>query len=1277
MSRFVSKKWIAHTFAAVVLLSFTVALAVAQTTTGNLQGVVSDPNKANVTGAKVKVTNADTGIVRETTTNDEGFYRVTNLIPGEHYKVEVTAQSFAPRTVDNVVVRLATENTADVQLELTGASATVEVTAESPLIQGTQSQLSQVYTPKQLTQLPFNGLLDNLALLTPGVVTPGDADFTNGVGISANGNRARSNNFQIDGQDNNDNSVAGPSTFITNSEAIGEYQVITNTFSAEFGRNSGAQINLITKPGTNSFHGTFFEYHRNSALNARDNIEKRAQQTFQFMGANPLAANSAVFASLGNRFENPQPFRENRFGGSLGGPIKHDKAFFFLTYQGTYFRGEGETDNLTSASLTPTLADATFLNTRFANATTGALISTAIGGGPAAVTGLGTFICAPPTIDTNGDAIPDQFQFGPGNVFGQPTTPGFLAPIAVVDNGAGGRRVISGCEGVRIYKSDATNHQIIGRVDWNLSNKYQLNTRYIYDHDENPAPATGRFLAGAAFGVPSRTNNFGISLTRLGSKWTNEARFNFSRLNVTFGDTSTRPGPEISFGSSQRDLFFNFGLTFGTQNNLPQSRKVDVYQYQDTMSSTIGNHALKFGADIRQQKVSNFFLPNFLGRYQFRSGGALPANTFFNYGTTGLNGSARTTATSFENFVLNRPAIINFALGNPLIKTDQNDFFFFVQDDWRVRPTLTLNLGLRYEVSTQPLNPIIQASNEREANNATAIFNTSFPLSTRTATKIPTDKNNFAPRVGFAWSPNLNFLGDRFTNGRTVFRGNFGISYDPSFFNIVLNTVTAAPFAASGTVQTTPFIPGIAFPFLPTTTAQLNTTPGTNGGDPRLFNQTRVSSDFHNPYAISYGFGVQQELVKNTVLEARYVGTQLRGQFQTLNANPDIRFLLAAGNAIGNLTAFTNGIGPVSCVASGDPTCIAPTTANGWATRTSAASLGSGRLNPFQGATRIRVNGASSTYNGLQMELRTRFYQSLALTANYTFSKTLDNASEIFGTLAGGQAVASPQNPFNSTSGERGLSAFDQRHTFTSNFLYELPFYKEQRGAVGHLLGGWQLNGIIRLGSGRPYTPVEALSTVDAGFENTFTNGLLRPFNGNTSLPNGTIAFGYQAACSILFGGPYCDYNGGALDPGEFVVFNTLSPGTTGTVVSAANVRSQARLIYNDLGLLQFFGSTFDPRQLEAFNLFRTPFGDVGRNTLSGLPSYNLDFSVFKTTKLTENTKLEFRAEFFNILNHRNFGVPDAITEDAATGFTVSSFQNPGFNQGSNRSMRLGLRFIF
>ncbi len=1282
MSEFRTRIWIARSVVLLVALLFAVPFASAQVTTGNLQGVVKDPNGANVAGASVKVTNADTGIVKETTTNDEGFWRVTNLLPGSNYTVEIMAQGFAATIKEKLVVSLGIENTADIQIGVQQVDTTVDVSGDAPLIQSTQSQLSQSYSPRQLTQLPFAGSIDNLALLTPGVVTPGDADFSNGVGISANGNRGRSNNFQIDGQDNNDNSVAGPSLAITNAEAIGEYQVITNSFSAEFGRNSGAQINTITKSGTNEFHGTAFEYHNNSGLDTRNNIEEQTFRNFKFLNDNGFSA----FGTLLGR-EGKNVFNNNRFGGSIGGPIKQNKAFFFVTYQGDRQRGEGDVNGLTSANLSPTLDGSVRANQIFGTAATAALVCTAPGCGPAAVQGQGTLLLAPPTVDTNGDGVADGFQFGPGNPYGQPVTPGFLAPLATIADplAPGGRFTIFGGEGVRIVRTDNFVNQIIGKVDWNLTSKDTFIARYIFDDADFPL-ATGRFVAGALFAVPSRNNNLGVTYTRqISNNMVNEARFNFSRLDVSFGDTSVASGPGTAF-TGTRDRFNNLQNAFGTPNNLPQSRKVDVYQFQDTVASTIGNHSMRFGADIRLQKVENFFLPNFLGTFSFNGGtaaasaGVLPPGVFFTYGTNGLDGAPLAgTATAFENLLLGRPRDISFAKGNPLISTNQNDFFFFFQDDWRIRPNLTLNLGIRYEISTQPFNPIIDDVNAREANPSTALFNTAFPLEFRTARKVPIDKNNFAPRVGFAWQPDLKFLGERFTNGRTVIRGGFGVSYDPSFFNIVLNTVTAAPFAVAGLVRQTPGAPGsLTFPTLPTTQAQVNATPGTNGGDPRLFNQTRVADDFHNPYSLSYNFGIQQELFKNSVFEARYVGTRLIGQFQTINGNPDIRFLAGAGNFLfGDPGRFTGGILPTSCVGA-DPTCIAPVgptfntrTVDGTGTRIT----GSGRLNPFQGPTRTRINGASATYNGMQLRFDTRFIDGFVLNMNYSLSKTIDNASEIFGTLGGGQGVAASQNPFDITDGERGLSAFHQKHIFTTNFIYELPWHKEQRGVVGHLLGGFQLNGIIRAGSGRPYTPLEVLATVDPAFEIAFINGASRPFNGNPSAPTGTIAFGYAAACLLLFGGPECDYNGGALDPGEFVVFNTLNPGSVGQVVTPAQALTQARLIYNDFGFNGRSGIPF--AQLEAFNLFQTPFGDVGRNTFSGLPFYSVNLSVFKTTNITENTKLEFRAEAFNVLNRRNFGVPDAITEDASNTFVVGSFQNPGFNAGDKRTWRLGLRFIF
>jgi outer membrane receptor protein involved in Fe transport len=1245
-------------------------------TTGNLQGIVKDPSGAVVPGAAVKVTNTETGQIRETTTNEDGLYRVTNLNPGQSYQVEVSATGFAPRIVENVVVRLATENSVDVELGVAGATGEVTVTGEAPLINSTQNQLSTSYSQRQLTELPYNGgSIDNLALLTPGVVTPGDTDFTNGVGISSNGNRGRSNNFQLDGQDNNDNSVAGPTLSITNSEAIGDYQVTTNNPSAEFGRNAGAQINVITKGGTNEFRGSLFEFFQNNRLNARSNIEKQFAAAYSFLARNGFPQ----LQGLANR-DGQNLFSYNRFGGALGGPIVKNRAFFFATFQADIQNGEQDTANFGSGGLTFTPESVRTAQALGFPGATSILGSRLVGGGPAFANVPGQFIVVPALQDTNGDGVVDAFV-NPGGAYTQSLFVCRVAPVGGACPAGNLVPLLTG-EAIRIAPNKFRSYQLITREDINVTDKDTLLIRYVYDNTKFPdTPAAGSFLSGAFFDVPSKNHNVGVTYTRLiNSTFTNEFRFNFSRLDVKFGDPQgPRPGPGITF-TGQRDVVGNFSsLSFGTANNLPQSRKVDVYQEQNTFSASLGNHFVKVGFDLRQQKVKNFFLPNFLGVYRFRNTGTLLSGQalcagcfFFNAAGNVRNG----TATAFENLLLGRPERITFALGDPNIETNQNDYFFFVQDDWRVRSNLTFNLGLRYEYSSTPFNPIIEKINAREANANTAIFNQAFPLEVRTAQKLKTDKNNFAPRVGFAYSPNIDFLGDRFSNGRTVIRAGFGIAYDPSFFNIVLNTVTAAPFAAAGTFTQTPGAAGsVNFPFLPNTTAQLNLTPGTTttingvaqGGDPRLFNQTRVDPNFYNPYTMQFSVGVQQELFRDTVLEVRYVGSRIIGQYQTVNGNPNIQILNRQAQCLGlNPGAFTNG----NIV--GTPAATAADACAGTGFNNRPGTNGNGRLDPNFGPIRLRNNGARATYDGLQMRFDTRI-SDVIFNANYTFSKTIDNASEIFSTFAGGQSVANSQNPFDTLRGERGLSAFHQKHNFTANFIYELPFFKDQQGFAGRVLGGFKFAGIIRLGSGRPYTPVEILGTVDPGYEAGFFSGVgpLRPFNGNATAPIGTIAFGFEAACNFLFAGPEC----AGANPGNFIVYNTLAPGSRGIVVANAQAAmQQARLIYNDAGLAAFGANL---AALEAFQFFRTPYGNVGRNTFLGDNFYNVNLSVLKTVRINERMRLEFRGEATNLFNDRNFGVPDAFTEDASFGNFVGSFQNPGYNFGSARQLRLGVRFLF
>lgn len=1274
-----------YSFITLVITLLMSLSVVAQVTTGSLQGIVRDQNGAVIAGASVKVTNTQTGQSKETTTNDSGFYRVTNLVPGDAYEVEVSQSGFEAKKVQSVAVRLGVENAVDIDLGVKGSTAEVTVTGEAPLINTTQNQLSTSYSTKQLQQLPYNGgSIDNLALLTPGVVTPGDTDFTNGVGISANGNRGRSNNFQLDGQDNNDNSVAGPSLTLTNTEAIGDYQVTTNNPSAEFGRNSGAQVNTITKNGTNEFHGSLFEYYQSSSLNTFNNTQKQAGAVYKFLATNGFPE----LTGLANR-KGKDLFSYHRFGGAIGGPIIKNKAFFFFTYQGDNQTGELDSNNLGSGGITFTKSSVELAKSLGFPGATGILGSTLVGGGPAFANVPGTFYVVPAMQDTDGNGVPDSFVTGGlyNSLFVCTTNPG-----AGVACPAANLRALQTGEVIRVTPNRYREHQIITREDLNFTDKDIVGIRFIYDTTNFPnTPATGSVVSGAFFDVPSKNYNLGTTYTRtISANLTNEFRFNFSRLDVKFGDpTGTLPGPGISFAGT-RDVFGNTtSLGFGTANNLPQSRVVDVYQEQDTISTTQGNHSIRVGADLRQQKVANFFLPNFLGVYRFNSVGTLPANgavcpncNFYN-----ASGSARVTSTprSFENLLLGRPDRITFALGDPNIKTTQNDYFFFFQDDWRIFRNLTLNLGLRYEYSTTPFNPIIEKINAREADASTAIFSTAFPLSSRTASLLPTDKNNWAPRLGFAWSPDFDFWGGRFSGGKTVIRGGFGVSYDPSFFNIVLNTVTAAPFAAAGIFTQTPGAAGaVTFPFKPTNVAQLATTPGTNGGNPALFNQTRVSPDFHNPYTLNWNFGIQQEIFKDSVLEVRYVGTSIRDQFQTINGNPSLRLLQNIAQCFGKSAGtFTNGntVGPAA--ASTASACD-----NG-GYRTNIGVNDDGRVIAGQGITRLRSNGASGSYHGLQTRFDTRF-ANIVFNANYTWSKTIDNASEIFSTFGGGQTVAQSQNPFDTTSGERGLSAFHQKHNFTANFIYELPFYKDQKGVVGRLLGGYQISGIIRLASGRPYTPQNVFSQYDTGFEGAFVGaGALRPYNGNPSAPDGTLAMGWTTACQLLYFDPSC-FDGSALDgPGNFMLYDTRKPGSVGKHITAAQALQEARLIYNDSGVVQTLGLNglipFDCTLFnanahfgctEGLSLFKTPYG-IGRNNFFGQNFYGVNLALFKSTRINEKYKIEFRAEAQNVLNRRNFGVPDPFTEDAFGSVAVSSYQNPGFNNGANRQLRFGLRFLF
>jgi outer membrane receptor protein involved in Fe transport len=1192
-----------------ILLFAVASVSFGQATTGSISGTVADPAGKVVSGATVTAKNEDTGVssVSVNTTGD-GLFVISNLNPGSYSVTVSTASGFKTKTTTGVAVRLGLETPLSVSLEIGGASETVTIVASTDEIAQTNSEITANFDKRKVSELPSNaagGGIDTLALNIPGV-TPGFGNVNqNGTTLSVNGNRARSNNFTIDGTDNNDLSIGGPSYFVSNTEIVQEFQVVTNNFSAQYGRNQGAIVNIITKGGTNDFSGSAFLYHRNaSSLDAMNNIERRT-----------------VTRSAKDKFIS------NTFGFTFGGPIVKNKAFFFGSYQGIR-----QAQNFTSRGGNLAILSSEFARLRAAfpgNSAVNVLTTQ----GAFALTGFGTVRARP---DRAVDKVCISVTAAVNCVNGVNETGFFAAAFPE-----------------REFSLPFTQDEYTVRGDWNITQKDNLRFQYL-----NQDAVTTNSLGGSGGftgDVPAKSQNFsGFWNRQISSSIINSFQGTFQRLSVKFGGGCTDvlvgciPDPtEIgeAFANVNYAGFAGFASgatiqTIGGATNLPQGRIVDVYQFSDKINWNVGAHTLTFGADIRKLKNSVPFLPNINGVTRFNSIAAL------------------STAV---------PTSVTLADGKADLQYQQLDRFFFFQDDWRVRSNFTLNLGVRYEFSGQPINRIFDVTSEREASPSTALYRQSLPLAARIVPKLPADKNNFAPRLGFAWSPKFGdgklakFLFGE--NDATVFRGGYSLAYDAVFYNIMLNISTSAPTVILDTFASTTAMPNN--PRGSTMRTAYSANLRRNTFDPRLLSQTEVSTDFHNPYTVQYSFGIQRQINASNVFEIRYVGNLGKDLFQTVNANPLYASLYngftLAGITLGGVTSdqvFPNFRGLLNGAAA-PQTCV-----NDPATADNEGAC-NGRLLAGRGLVRARTNTGRSRYDSLQTRYNGRFLnKNLNFGASYTWSKALDNASEIF---AFGESPMA-QNPFSVDVGEYGQSGFDRPHAFSMNFIYDVPFNRDQKGFVGKLLGGWQINGTYNLASGRPYTPeqfrnsqVFANSYIDAAFANTFI-GLdnLRPFVGNSSVNPQLVGITNLDARLMGLLGPTT-----AVSSTGFYLLNDLNRIVGGSRVLTPVTPNDVRFIYNGPG---------------AARHFNTPFGTAGRNSVRGIRLNQMNMGLFKTTSVTEKVKIQFRAEAFNVLNKPNsgFGVaagaslPDLITENAGV-----TYGNPAETALSSRRVQFGLRFLF
>jgi len=896
--------------------------AAAQLTRSGISGIVRDQQGAVVPGATVTVKNLATGAVRSAVTDANGLYRVPALDAGV-YLVRTELTGFS--TVENPEIRVTAtqEVTLPVTLAVKGLGEALTVTAKAEAIElnKTNATVAMTRTARQVTELPLGGAarnINNLILQSPNVsASTGQGTY------SVNGQRSRNNNFMLDGSDNNDISVTIATSQIV-PEAVAEFQVLTNPFNVEFGRNSGAQINVITKSGSNSFHGEGWEYYQdNKHWASLTNIQKDSKIT-----------------------ESPQ-FKRHQFGVDIGGPIIKDKTFFFLLYQRELQRPE-ERPGPTTIRIPTAEGFAALQNVPLRAGQPGA----------------------------SRQAVLQRLQFlqqyySTALVFRNPTN--------VLVNGV---NIATGQVNVPIV-DPSTYNTFLARLDHRLSDSDTLTLRYSYNGrvDDN---AISNLQFGSQFAGFQDLKDTNVALSELhtfSSTVLNEFRFSLVKRDLTFPENDPdSPTAAIS------GLF-----TVGGLSNFPQGRVSNAYQFSDTLSWIRGRHSLKFGADVRYNKLDNQAAFNSKGSFGFNS-----LQDFMNNNANGTNNQALQVASFLAK---------------------QWQTFAFVQDDFRVSPELTLNLGIRYELSTSPLG----------------FFGATDPQSLAAMVPGPVkkDTDNWAPRVGFAWSPRgSGLLGD----GKTVFRGGVGIGYDVLFYNLL--TVNASNFPRVVTLSPSPVLDVYPSKIQGSATATFNP----------LAAWTNSAPDTQNPASRYWSLSVQRE-VSDFVVEVGYVGAKSYHGINQIDMNP-ARVVTPEQAA---LVASTKNAGAIP-------------------------NIQSRRLNPQFGSrvtipTDVGPNGADTeargSYNGVYVSINKRLSHGLQFNANYTYSKSMSNNDA---SLGEGGTDASSQRPQDYFAYDREWSrgAFDRPHRLSVNYTYELPSPKS--GVLKHILGGWQVSGVTQYQSGRPFT---------------------------------------------------------------------------------------------------------------------------------------------------------------------------------------------------------------
>jgi len=1038
---------------ACIAVSFS-ATALWASVSGSISGTVKDPSGSVVANAQVSTKEISTGLSYNTHTDSKGYYTFP-VLPVGHYVLNVDAAGFGRYERKEIVLDTNAALTIDASLAVGDVSENISVTDNTLHVETTSTQLGQVITGRQMTAVPldYRGFTDLLSL-QPGVVpqtaitdtTVQDVGATilnpsgtlNPGNLSVNGQRETANYFSVNGSDVEEDVNAGTAV-IPNLDAISEFRIITSNFDAEYGEYSGGQISVVTKSGTNEFHGNAFDFLRNTDVDANTYFNKQTT---------PITAR-------------PQ-YIQNQFGGTFGGPIRKDKLFFFLDYQGTR-----QTQGIDSGNIAvPSNADRT-----------GNLIDFTTGSGGNQLAGLvsGPYFANILTQKLDYQVVSGEPYYLPGCTSGNTCVfPNAVIPQSAwsvpaqrmlqyipVPNNANGFATSAYNQTVRDDKAGS-------RVDWNtrwglISGYYFIDDFYLV----NPYPVaqSGASVPGFSAATSGRAQLLSLGDTKtFGARMVNEVHLSFMRDNTNLGQPIGGRGVSLASqgfvnpdgnpsivaldpkGQSVENLNFNAYSTGAAANQLIQAN--NTYQVSDSFSKVLGKHTMKFGAEFHADQVNATPIAQFNGSFVF---------------------AGQETGVDFADFLIGVPSQYNQSQLNPFF--DRNKYFgTFAQDSWHVRQSLTLNYGLRWD-RIAPWSEKYNQISTFIPGAQSVVFPGAPPGILYPGdpgipnTLAPIDALDFSPRVGIAWSPqdgSGTLLGRVLGSpGTTSVRASFGTFYTAIDATSIGVLAANAPY---GTTYSSPEPPLFATPFVgaadgsnngqpfPYTFAPLNSSrshPDPNINWPTYEPISGIPGyDIHNhtPYTEEWSLSIERQAGPKTVFDATYVGSSSHRQ-RVLVAenygNPALCLSLSQPSDV--------MFGTVTCGAFGEDTMYYPT-AGGVVNGTRQ------QLGPNFGSNADQANIGRANYNALELSTR-HTAGRLEFDASYTYSKSLDESSNI------GEEV-NPINPALSYA----ISAFDLKHNFVVSYDYQLPF--DQLLHPNRLTKGWSLSGITHFSTGFPVTMI-------------------------------------------------------------------------------------------------------------------------------------------------------------------------------------------------------------